>query len=63
MILKIVIIPFYNNYSNWLNTINESKCYLDNNVRLYISKQILLSTFNNMVNVLSYYKIEDNLIN
>lgn len=52
-----------NNYSNGLNTINESKCYLDNNVRLYISKQILLSTFNNMVNVLRYYKIEDNLIN
>jgi len=52
-----------NNYSNGLNTINESKCYLDNNIRLYISKQILLSTFNNMLNILSYYKIEDDLMN
>ena len=52
-----------NDYSNGINTLNESRCYLDDNIRLYISKQILLSAFNNMLSVLNYYKIKDKTVN
>lgn len=51
-----------NNHSNGINTILESKCYLNDNIRLYISKELLNSAFNNMLKVLSYYDINDDVI-